>query len=154
MKIIPILVVLMFSLTACLSGGANQGAGTVLGGVAGAILGSKVGKGSGRIVAIASGTLLGAALGSKIGQALDENDRRKMAAATQQSLEQNQIGQSTSWQNPDSGHSGTVQPTRTYADVRSNPCRDYQHTVMIAGKTEILTGSACRQADGTWRAKN
>jgi surface antigen len=154
MKKTVMLLVVMFSLTGCLSGGANQGAGTVLGGITGAVLGSKIGKGGGRVVAIATGTLLGAALGSKIGQYLDENDRRKMAAATQTSLENSPIGQETSWENPDSGHSGTVTPTRTYADNSSKPCRDYQQTVMIDGKAEILTGSACRQADGTWRARN
>jgi outer membrane lipoprotein SlyB len=65
MKIIPILVVLMFSLTACLSGRRKSRRGDCFGGCRRAILGSKVGKGSGRIVAIASGTLLGAALGSQ-----------------------------------------------------------------------------------------
>ena len=147
---IPAILLAGFLLSGCLSGGANQGAGGVLGAIGGAMAGSKIGTGSGRVVAIATGTLLGAVVGSKIGQYLDDNDRRKMATATQQSLENSQLGQVTSWNNPDSGHSGTVTPLRTFV-VNSSPCREYKQTVMIAGKAEILTGTACRQNNGTWR---
>jgi surface antigen len=72
---------------------------------------------------------------------------------TQQSdtvLERNPIGESTTWNDPDGG-TVTMTPTRTYYDG-SVPCREYRTNVEINGQNEILTGRACRQSDGTWRA--
>lgn len=36
-------------------------------------------------------------------------------------------------------------------DWQGEPCREYQTTVTIDGKTETAYGRACRQADGTWK---
>ncbi len=64
-------------------------------------------------------------------------------------LEQNKTGQTSQWQDPD-GKRYSVTPTRTYLrDQR--PCREFRQTVEINGQTEILTGDACRQDDGTWK---
>ena len=64
-------------------------------------------------MALAGGALIGALVGGVIGQALDEVDKAKMASATQKALENQRVGQATTWKNPDSGNSGTVVPTRT-----------------------------------------
>ncbi len=65
-------------------------------------------------------------------------------------LEHNRVGQSGSWSDPDGRHY-TMTPTDTYYSG-TTPCRTYRSTVEIDGQTEILTGQACRQGDGTWRA--
>jgi hypothetical protein len=41
-------------------------------------------------------------------------------------------------------------PGQAY-QINSLVCRDYTHTVYIQGQPEVLTGTACRQPDGTWR---
>lgn len=64
-------------------------------------------------------------------------------------LETNRVGQTTSWQDPD-GRQHSVTPTKTYY-VDERPCRDFRQTIEVDGKTEILSGKACRQADGTWQ---
>jgi hypothetical protein len=64
-------------------------------------------------------------------------------------LENNRIGQTTSWSDPD-GSNHTLTPTQTYND-NSRPCRDFRQTVEIGGRTEIMTGKACRQNDGSWK---
>jgi surface antigen len=69
-------------------------------------------------------------------------------------MESAPTGKPVSWNNPDSGHSGTVTPTRTYQTSSGTYCREYQTTVLIDGKQERATGTACRQADGTWRVVN
>ncbi len=61
---------------------------------------------------------------------------------------------SQAWRNPDTGHGGSVTPTRTYQTARGESCREYQQTVTIAGRTETAYGRACRDADGTWRLMN
>jgi surface antigen len=55
------------------------------------------------------------------------------------------------WKNPDTGHSGTVTPTKTYQAPGAGYCREYQATVEIEGKQEKASGKACRQPDGTWK---
>ena len=65
-------------------------------------------------------------------------------------LERNQVGQTSSWSDPD-GRNYTMTPTDTYYSG-STPCRTYRSTVEIDGQSEILTGKACRQGDGTWKA--
>ena len=34
------------------------------------------------------------------------------------------------------------------------PCREFQTTIVIDGKSEPAHGTACQQADGTWRVVN
>ncbi len=55
------------------------------------------------------------------------------------------------WQNPDSGHSGTVTVTKTYQATSGSYCRQYETSVNIGGKLENAYGTACRQPDGTWK---
>jgi surface antigen len=64
-------------------------------------------------------------------------------------LENNRVGQTTSWSDPD-GSNHTLTPTQTYNE-NSRPCRDFRQTVEIDGQTEIMTGKACRQSDGSWQ---
>ena len=66
-----------------------------------------------------------------------------------QALEKNPVGTTTSWNDPD-GQSYSVTPTKTYYQGEV-PCREFRQTVEIDGQVEVLTGKACRQADGTWK---
>lgn len=67
-------------------------------------------------------------------------------------LENNRVNETTRWSDPD-GKNYTVTPTRTYAE-NGAPCRDFRQTVEINGQTEILTGTACRQNDGSWKLES
>ncbi|HLO78980.1 MAG TPA: RT0821/Lpp0805 family surface protein, partial [Magnetospirillum sp.] len=58
------------------------------------------------------------------------------------------------WNNPDSGHYGTVTPTRTYEAAPGQYCREYQQTINVGGQEQRSFGTACRQSDGSWRVQN
>jgi len=128
--------------------------GGVLGAVGGAVLGAQVGGGKGQLAAVAVGTLAGAWLGSAIGRNMDETDRLKAQRTTQDSLEYNKTGTTSTWSNPDSGYKGTTTPIRTYQTADQQACREYRSTVTIDGRTEEAVGTACREPDGTWRIVN
>jgi len=147
-KQLAIILTTSFLLTSCQF--TNQDGGTLLGGATGALIGSTIGGGTGKGVAIAGGAILGALLGSKIGQSLDEQDKQRVNATTQQSLESAKSGQTTTWQNPDTGHSGTVTPQKAYKRKDGEYCREYSQTVTIGGETHKAYGTACRRPDGTW----
>lgn len=142
-------------LAACTNdAGQKQTAGTVIGGVAGAVLGSQVGKGSGRIIATAVGTLAGAMIGSEIGKSLDRADQLAMTQAEQRAHTA-PIGEKIVWNNPDSGHYGSVTPIRDGRNAQTNAyCREYQTTVVIGGQEQSAYGTACQQPDGSWKVVN
>ena len=142
------------SLSACadVQNRPKQSAGTLVGAGLGALAGSQIGSGSGQLAATAIGTLLGAWAGSEVGKSLDRADRLAAAQATQSALEFTPSGAATAWRNPDTGHAGSVTPVRTYESGGRN-CRDFDQTLMVDGRAEIVRGTACRQPDGTWRVQ-
>lgn len=127
----------------------------VIGGIAGAalggFLGSKIGSGSGQTFATIGGVLAGGLLGNQAATRLTCQDQQSMYNSTQSSLETYPTGRSASWNNPDSGHYGSVTPVRTYQNARGQNCREFTQTIYIDGRPETGTGHACRQPDGTWR---
>jgi surface antigen len=127
----------------------QEQAGVVIGAIVGGVLGSQIGHGSGRTVATIVGTMVGAVVGGNIGRSMDESDRLKTA----HSLETVRSGVSSRWRNPDTGNQYTVTPVRTF-DTPQGPCREYTVDAVVGGKAEKVYGTACRQADGSWRAMN
>ena len=65
-------------------------------------------------------------------------------------LENNKTNTKTSWNNPDSGNSGTIYPTRTYTSS-GQPCREFTQEILIGGEVKIGYGKACRMSDGSWQ---
>lgn len=131
-------------------GGGKATAGTLLGGVVGGIAGSRFGGGTGKLVAVGVGTLLGAALGNAAGQSLDRAD----AAYAQQAAGQAYMaptGSTVRWNNPQNGNWGSYTPTRDGTGPYGELCREFQTTISVGGQLQQGFGTACRQADGSWR---
>jgi surface antigen len=127
--------------------------GTLLGAAAGGLLGSQFGGGSGKLIATGAGVLLGGLIGNQVGASLDRADVN-YAHQAQQKAYSAPIGQQITWNNPESGHGGTITPTRDGTSADGKQCREYQTTVTVGGKTEQAYGTACRQADGSWKVAN
>ncbi len=148
---LTLMAVLFFAACADTQDRPKQSIGTLLGAGVGALAGSRVGKGDGRLAAVAIGALAGAWAGSEIGKSLDKADRIYAGRTAQNSMEYNKVGQTSTWNNPDSGHSGTYTPTRTYETANGQNCREYETTINVGGRMEKAFGRACRQPDGTWK---
>ncbi|MBF0371839.1 MAG: glycine zipper 2TM domain-containing protein [Alphaproteobacteria bacterium] len=142
------------TLSGCAGRGEKETAGSLLGGVGGAVAGAQFGKGTGQLAATAAGALLGAFIGSEVGSSLDRADQLHAARASQTAFEQAPVGQAIPWNNPDSGHSGSITPTRTFERAPGSYCREYRQTVHIGRKTQEAYGTACREPDGSWRIVN
>ena len=93
-------------------------------------------------------------LGQQVGQSLDQTDRLTMQQSAQAGLERNRTDESSTWVNPDTGHSGTITPTKTYQTAQNSYCREYVQTVVIGGEESQAYGTACREADGNWKVVN
>lgn len=134
--------------------GNREVGGTLLGAGTGALLGSQLGCGRGRLLGVAVGTLAGAMVGQEIGRSLDQADRLAMDRTAQNALEGTPLQQSSTWVNPDTGHSGSFTPVKDYRSATGQYCREYQQTVTVAGSRQQAFGTACRQPDGSWRIVN
>jgi surface antigen len=129
--------------------GQKQGFGTLGGAALGGLAGSQIGGGAGKLAATAAGTLLGAFLGNSIGSSLDKADEAHLAQAQQQALAA-KPNQPVRWQNPNTGHRGTVTTTRKYRH-EGRQCREFQQTIIVGGRQQEAYGNACHEPDGSWR---
>jgi surface antigen len=131
--------------------GNKETIGTVAGALIGGILGNQIGSGSGRKAATILGAVAGGYAGNRIGEQLDCADQQYHAVTTHDALEYQPSGRPSSWNNPDTGHSGTVMPVRTWQQEDGTYCRDFTQSIVVEGRVEEATGTACRNSDGTWR---
>lgn len=129
----------------------GEAVGGAAGAVAGGLAGSQIGSGSGRLIATGTGAVLGALVGSQLGKYLTQGDERRITRTTGEALENNKTGETSTWENPDTGHRGRVTPTETYQRSDGTYCREYQHTIYIDGQPKEAYGTACRQPDGSWK---
>lgn len=155
MKIKSACIILMTTL--CMLGnsgcsqtrGNNQTTGAILGGVTGALAANSIGKGSGRVAATMLGAFVGTVVGSELGAYLDEIDQQKadeaFVAATRAP-----VGRTIRWNNPNSGHHGTVTTIRDGMASNGEYCREFQSKIMVGGKEQDAYGTACRRPDGSW----
>ena len=129
--------------------GTKETVGTLTGGALGGLLGAQIGHGDGQLAATAVGALAGAFVGNQIGQGLDEVDRER-AVEAQTVAAQAPVGESVTWSNPETGHYGTVTPTREGTSTSGRYCREFEHTIFVGGEQKQAYGTACRQPDGSW----
>jgi surface antigen len=154
--VFAMMVFSMFSLTACqtLQGKGNKevvGAGT--GAVLGGLAGSAIGSGSGKHWAIGAGVLAGALLGSEVGKSLDKADMAYANQANHRAYNA-PVGETITWNNPESGNHGSVTPVKDGYSASGKYCREYQQTIYVGGQEETAYGKACRQPDGSWKIIN
>lgn len=152
--VIGVMAAMSLGLAACqqTTGSVNkQDVGTIGGAVVGGYLGSEVGSGTGRLWATGAGVLLGALVGSEIGKSLDRADM-VYAERAQQQAHTAPIGETISWNNPETGHGGAVTPVRDgYSKTSNSYCREYEQTIYVEGRQEVGYGTACQQSDGRWK---
>ena len=148
---VVILVALMTSGCATMEANPKTTVGAAGGGLVGGLIAAAAG---GNPAAIAASVIGGILIGGMVGNLLDQRDKQMAAEAAHRAMETAPTGKPVAWKNPDSGHSGTVTPTKTYQTANGTYCREYQTTVLIDGKQERATGTACRQPDGSWRVVN
>lgn len=138
--IIAVAFIVSFSFTPA-DAGQKKTWGTLIGAVFGAVAGANVGKGKGRDASIAIGAVLGSLAGSSVGESLDRIDKLNRNVV----LETAPIGSVSTWVNPDSGHTVSVAPRRTYRTSRGTYCREFLQTITVGGKKQQGYGTACRQ---------
>jgi len=142
--------IILAAATVLLLGGCatKQGSGTLIGAGLGAVIGNVVDcKGCALI-----GGALGAFAGSMVGKNMDDQDRMN----TQRAINNNRVGQTSSWTNPDTNTKYNVTPTRTFQrnDDHGNSqyCREVEvENAKVGGQHVKSYTTGCRQPDGSWK---
>ena len=157
----------------------TQGVGGVLGGVLGGFAGSQFGSGAGQLALTGLGSglggLFGGYLGGQVGSGFGEPQsagyspasyppagnpyagtggddfHAEQARATATDLP---LGGSVSWQNPDTGASGSITPVRDGTSAAGHYCRQFEDSRSVGGLPQTAILVACQQPDGTWYAVN
>ena len=73
--------------------------------------------------------------GKAIGQQLDQADLLMHEHAVQESYEK-PLNRPIHWENPKTGHRGTVTPIREGRDDNNQICRQYEQSITVGGQTE------------------
>ena len=133
----------------------EQGPKQAVGTITGMVLGGKIARdltkdSSNKSMWTLAGVTLGAFLGNEIGASMDKTDILMAQNARNYALENNKTNFQEAWNNPDSGNSGVIYPTKTYSRG-DQPCREFTQEINIGGKIQTGYGKACRMADGSWQ---
>lgn len=86
--------------------------------------------------------------------ALDREDLRRAKAALSVALDPQGNGQRVNWQNPQSGAKGAFAASAPPFTEHDRVCRAFAADVAAGtGAERHLSGSACRDGDGTWQLR-
>lgn len=82
---------------------------------------------------------------------LTKSDVKLQSEAAQAVLESQQVGETRTWENPETGLAGTVELTETF-EMNGMTCGQVQNTYTAgSGKGRKFTAPMCKTADGTWK---
>lgn len=155
--IVPVAAALFLS--GCATTGPREQSGMAIGAAIGGLVGAAAsysrhddyyhGGDGYSTAAIVLGAVAGAAIGGAVGRGMDAQDYAYASYA----MENSRTGQTTAWQNPDTGYDYRMTPTETYYSD-AGPCREYVMDAEIGGRPETVYGTACRQPDGSWQIED
>lgn len=100
---------------------------------------------------VAASVIMGGVTGGVIGDYLDKRSAEKAASNQYNSLQTLGQGQSSSWTNSSTGHSGSTTVTRVYTTAGGATCKDFVEVIETPQKTFRENGTACQQANGSYR---
>jgi len=120
--------------------------GSAAGGALGGLVGNQFGKSQGKGVMTALGVIGGALAGGYVGRSMDPTDQ----GCVSQSLQNAPANQPVAWQNPGSGSSYWVTPTRDRQGPNGQRCRNFITDAVVDGRPTKTESTACRQPDGSW----
>ena len=93
---------------------------------------------------------LKAGISPKTAPAPDDADRVAAQKATQR-VTTAPIGQQVTWNNAQSGNSGTLVPVRDVYASNGAYCREVQQTTVLDGQRQQAYTKLCQQPDGSWK---
>lgn len=89
-------------------------------------------------------------LGTTFKDKLNDSDLSRLKQAQDTAFQQPRGGVPIVWRNTETSHSGQVTSGPIYT-INSRRCRDFIQFITISGEQESENGVACQQTDGKWQ---
>jgi surface antigen len=83
-------------------------------------------------------------------QSLSDSDVQLASRTMQSALERAPDGATRSWVNEQTGHQGSLTPTRTYVTESGYFCREYREELVIGADSGSFHQNACRDENARW----
>jgi surface antigen len=83
-------------------------------------------------------------------QALADSDVQLASRTMQGTLERAPDGSTRSWMNEQTGHRGSLTPTRTYVSDSGYFCREYREELVVGERSSTFHHAACRDENARW----
>jgi surface antigen len=83
-------------------------------------------------------------------QSLADGDVRLASKTMQSTLESAPDGSTRSWANDQTGHRGSLTPTRTYVSDSGYFCREYREELVVGEQSGNFYHAACRDENARW----
>lgn len=96
----------------------------------------------------ASGQSIAGYVGDDVIRSMSEKDRAEAAKAQFYALQFGRPGAPRAWTG-DAGASGEV-TVGPFISINSQDCREFAHSVTIAGSSSTNEGTSCRDSNGNW----
>jgi len=103
---------------------------------------------------IAGSIILGAVAGGVIGNQLSKKDKEQYSSSSYDALSTQGKGGTTSWNNPETGNSGSTTINEVFTKADGTKCKRFTTKITAKGKTDTTNGVACQEKDGTWKVTN
>jgi surface antigen len=83
-------------------------------------------------------------------QSLADSDVQLASRTMQGALESAPDGSTRSWVNEQTGHRGSLTPTRTYVSDSGHFCREYREELVVGEQSGRFYHAACRDENARW----
>jgi surface antigen len=83
-------------------------------------------------------------------QSLADSDVQLASRTMQSTLERAPDGSTRSWANEQTGHQGSLTPTRTYISDSGHFCREYREELVVGERSGRFYHAACRDENARW----
>jgi surface antigen len=102
---------------------------------------------------IAASVIMGGVAGGALGNYLGKDNAEKHVATNLNALNTLGAGQTASWNDTQSGSSGSTTVNRVFTAANGQTCKAYTETVKTPQRTVTEQATACRQSDGSWKVQ-
>lgn len=102
---------------------------------------------------IAASVILGAVAGGYLADRMTEKDAEMHGASNYRALDSLGPGQSTSWSNPNTGHTGSTVVTEEFKMADGTLCKNFTETVNAENETVTRNATACKAPGGDWKIR-
>tara|TARA_B100001057_G_scaffold146974_1_gene146885 strand:- start:19 stop:483 length:465 start_codon:yes stop_codon:yes gene_type:complete len=150
MKRIKFFFLILLLLTSCQNSEDTKLISKLIGASIGAAVGSSYGDGVSKNIYTIIGSASGYLLGGKIAELLTEEEKMELNESISDSLENNDINQSSEWTNANNNVKAFITPKQEFI-INESTCREFEKVIIKNEKNISSLSKACRDEDGNWK---